>query len=57
MPANLLVRSISNYLGQVPVRYLRGVISCPLLSIAGSSFKKPLPAEAVLDDDACAEML
>lgn len=57
MLANLLVRSTSTYPVQQPLKYLTGTISCPLPSIAGSPSKELLPAEAVLDDDACTEML
>lgn len=57
MPENPLVRSIFSFSVQQPLNYLGGAISCPLPSIAGSSSKELFPAEAVLDDDACTEML
>lgn len=57
MQANLSVRSISTYSVQQPLKHLRGAISCPLPSIAGSSSKELLPADATLDDDACTEMV
>lgn len=55
--AKSLVRSVFSFSVAQPLNYLRGAISCPLPSIAGSSSKEFFPAEAVLDDDACTEML